>query len=54
MSEIGFYSFPTGKLDKKTKKSRLKNIPAGYVGTFYRNLTDNVDNFKSLIFKDEL
>ena len=45
MSEMGFYSLPTGKLHKKTKKSRLKNFPADYVGSFYRNLADNVDNF---------
>ena len=24
---------------------KLKNFPAGYVGRFYRNLADNVDNF---------
>ena len=30
---------------KKAKKRRLKNFPAGYVGNFYRNLADNVDNF---------
>ena len=23
----------------------MKNFPAGYVGNFYRNLADNVDNF---------
>ena len=45
MSEIGFYLLPTGKLHKKTKKIRFKNFPAGYVGSFYRNLADNVDNF---------
>ena len=45
MSEIGFYLFPTGKLHKETKKIRFKNFPAGYVGSFYRNLADNVDNF---------
>ena len=45
MSEMDFYSLPTGKLYKKTKKSRLKNFPAGYVGSFYRNLAENVDNF---------
>ena len=45
MSETGFYSLPTGKLHKKTKKARLKNFPAGYVGSFYGNLADNVDNF---------
>ena len=24
---------------------KLKNFPAGYVGRFYRNLADNVNNF---------
>ena len=36
---------PTGKLHKKEKQKKLKNFPAGYVGNFYRNLADNVDNF---------
>ena len=45
MSEMGFYSLPTGKLTKKTKKKKLKNFPAGYVGSFYRNLANNVDTF---------
>ena len=40
-----FYSLPTWKLDKKPKQSRLKNFPAGDVGSFYRNLAHNVDNF---------
>ena len=42
---MGFYSLPTGNFIKKLKQSRLKNFPAGYVGSFYRNLADNVDNF---------
>ena len=45
MSDTGFFSLPTGKLHKKGKQERLKNFPAGYVGNFYRNLADNVDNF---------
>ena len=45
MPKRGFYSLPTGKLHKKPKQIRLKNFPAGYVGSFYRNLADNVDNF---------
>ena len=56
MSEMGFYLLPTGKFLKKNKKSRLKNFPAGYVGSFYRNLADNVDNFIGsdfLIFMEE-
>ena len=44
MSESGFYLLPT-KLYKKEKTFQLKNFPAGYVGSFYRNLSDNVDNF---------
>ena len=40
-----FFLFPTGKLHKKEKQKKLKNFPAGYVGNFYRNLADNVDNF---------
>ena len=44
MSETGFYSLPTGKLHKTPRQSRLKNFPAGYVGSFCRNLADNVDN----------
>ena len=35
---------PTGKLHKKEKTRRLKSFPAGYIGSFYRNLADNVDN----------
>ena len=45
MPETDFYSLPTGKLHKKPKQCRLKNFPAGYVGSFYRNFTDNVDSF---------
>ena len=45
MSDTGFFSLPTGKLHKKEKQERLKIFPAGFVGNFYRNLADNVDNF---------
>ena len=45
-----FYLLRTGKLHKKTKKSRLKNFPAGFVGSFYRNLADNVDKFIRSVF----
>ena len=34
---------PTNKLYKKENTRRLKNFPAGYVGSFYRNLADNID-----------
>ena len=44
MSESGFYLLPTNKLYKKENTRQLKNFPAGYVGSFYRNLADNVDN----------
>ena len=45
MFETGLYSFPTGKLHKIPRQSRLKNFSAGYVSSFYWNLPDNVDNF---------
>ena len=35
---------PTNKLYKKENTRQLKNFPAGYVGSFYRNLADSVDN----------
>ena len=44
MSESGFYLLPTNKLYKKEDTKQLKNFPAGYVGSFYRNLVDNIDN----------
>ena len=36
---------PRNILYKKENTKRLKNFTAGYVGSFYRNLADNVDNF---------
>ena len=42
---MGFYSLPSGKRDLNKEKRKLKNLPAGYVGRFYRNLADNVNNF---------
>ena len=36
---------PTYKLCKKETTKSFNNFPAGYVGSFYRNLADNVDNF---------
>ena len=44
MSESGFYLLPTNKLYKKEDTKQLKNFPAGHVGSFYRNLVDNIDN----------
>ena len=54
MSESGFYLLPTNKLYKKEKTERLKNFRAGYVGSFYRNLADNVDNFTGLNFYSQI
>ena len=54
MHETDFYSLPTGKLHKKSKQSRLKNFSASYVGSFYRNLEDSVDNFLGFDFFGEL
>ena len=54
MSGIGFYSLPTGKLHKKPQQRRLKNFTAGYVGSFHRNLADNVDNFIGYDFYEQM
>ena len=43
MSDTGFFLLPTNKLHKKEKTQKLKNFPAGYVGSFYRNLADRID-----------
>ena len=43
MSESAFYLLPTNNLYKKENTRQLKNFPAGYVGSFYKNLADNVD-----------
>ena len=43
MSDTGFFLLPTNKLHKKENNRRLKNFPAGYAGSFYRNLADRVD-----------
>ena len=29
---------------RNLRKKDLKNLPAGYIGKFYRNLADNVDH----------
>ena len=41
---MSFISLPIGKLHKEPEKRRLKYFPAGYVGSFYRILEDNIDN----------
>ena len=43
MSENGFYLLPTNKLYKKEDTRQLKNFPAGYVGSFYKNMADNIN-----------
>ena len=45
MSDSVFFLLPTNKLYKKENTRKLKNFPAGYVGKFYRNLADNIDDF---------
>ena len=44
MSESGFYLLPTNKLYIKNETRQLKNFPEGYIGSFYRNLADNIDD----------
>ena len=43
MSDSGFLLLPTNKLYKNENTRRLKNFPAGYVASFYRNLADTID-----------
>ena len=43
MWDSGFFLLPTNKLYKKVNTKRLKNFPAGYVGSFYQNLADNIN-----------
>ena len=43
MSDTVFFLLPRNKLYKKENTKKLKNFPAGYVGSFYRNLADCVD-----------
>ena len=47
MTNTGFYLLPTNKLYKKENFERLKNFPTGYVGNFYRNLNDKINNVQS-------
>ena len=42
---MSFTSLPTGKLYTKLEKKKPKNVPAGCVGRFYRNLANNDDTF---------
>ena len=51
---MSFISVMTGKLYKKPEKIKLRNFPAGYVGRFSRNFTNNVNNFLGLISIGEL
>ena len=45
ISESFFFNLlPTNKLYKKNDTRQLKNFSAGYVGSFNRNLADNIDD----------
>ena len=44
MSDSVFFLLPTNKLYKKDNTQELKNFPAWYVGSFYRNLADSIDS----------
>ena len=43
MSDSGFFLLPTNKLYKKENTRKHKNFSAGYMGSFCRNLADNID-----------
>ena len=40
---LGFFLLPTNKLYRKENTRKVKNFPARYVGSFYRDLVDNVN-----------
>ena len=50
MSDSVFFLLSTNKLYKKENTRSLKNFATGYVGHFYRNLADNIDNFTDCHF----
>ena len=51
---MSFISLPNGKLYKKRETRKLRNFPAGYMGRFYRNLVDNLDNFLESDFSGQI
>ena len=51
---MSFYSSLTGKIYKRKEKRKLKNLPAEYVGRFYRNLANNVNNFLGSDFYEQI
>ena len=52
ISESFFFNLlPTNKLYKKNDTRQLKNFSAGYVGSFNRNLADNIDDSSDFFFR---
>ena len=51
MSQSGFYLLSTNKLYKKEDTKQLKNFPAGYVASFYRNRADNIDDTSDFVLR---
>ena len=43
MSDSRFFLLPTNKLCKKENIRKLKNFPAGYMGSFCRDLADDIN-----------
>ena len=51
---MNFISLPTGKFYKRPERINLKIFPAVYVGRFYRNLADNLNNFLRCDFQEKI
>ena len=51
MSDSVFFLLLTNKLYEKENTKKLKNFPAGYVGSFYRNLADNISTNSHFYFQ---
>lgn len=49
-----YYSLPFGKLHKKTRVTKLKNLPSNFENDFYKNWLDNVDSSFDLNFQRKI
>lgn len=49
-----YYSLPFGKVHKKTRVTKLKNLPSYFENDFYKNWLDNVDSSFDLNFQRKI
>ena len=51
---MAYYSLAFGKLYKKTRVKKLKNLPSNFETDFYKNWLDNVDSSFDLNFQRKI